>query len=556
VTEDRRLELEQYFDGELPAEDRTRIARGLESDAEGRRCLEELRLLRLLAQADDPSAERPVWRPRNAPWERRTVPWRTTGRALLAASLLIGVGLGLGLLLERTRRPANQENELAHVLSSERGSREGRRPHTGHNLHVAYTPARHGEPVEAEILALELAHLPAAQDAADGDPAHARDAMLREDWHKAIAAWRKFRTAHPDSPRNTEARFWIGYCLVKNDDFKEAIGELEPFRDRLAKERWADAALLHLGRAYERTDQAAPAVAAWERLLEHYPGSRWRADALSRIIDLRFYNEENYARCLTACERFLKEFTDPDAAWQARHLGAYCLTALKRFPEADGWMERWLQSEEPVDEAWRVLLQAYRELLTGKAEAAFRTLDRLPRDFPELDAADKSEFLLRSSTILRQNGNAAVARARLLAALPEAAAYPPEELAGLFDALAATFGDTQKAAFRQELSRLASDPKLSLTIRRTAWERQVAELRSAEEPAKAAEVLRAVLAREPSEYARSSATLLLAEVLTDDLDDESGARELLTALLPKLQRRDYQQQVRQRLKEMDEDAKP
>ena len=87
-----------------------------------------------------------------------------------------------------------------------------------------------------------------------------------------------------------EARFWIGFSLVKSDEFEEAIRELEPFESTLAQDKWADDALLQLGHAYRGHDDDNKALAVWKRLRAEVPGfglaDRGRASDHRRVISL------------------------------------------------------------------------------------------------------------------------------------------------------------------------------------------------------------------------------------------------------------------------------
>ena len=49
-----------------------------------------------------------------------------------------------------------------------------------------------------------------------------------EKWADAITRFRQFLRTHADDPRASEAQFWVGYCLVKSDEFDDAIRELRP----------------------------------------------------------------------------------------------------------------------------------------------------------------------------------------------------------------------------------------------------------------------------------------------------------------------------------------
>src|SRR6516165_9560806 len=97
------------------------------------------------------------------------------------------------------------------------------------------------------LVVLTLAAVSRAGDVQDGKPvpadqlfAEAKALSAHEEWRDAIARFRRFLREHPGDPRASEARFWVGFSLVKSGEFDEAVGALEPFRTALAQDKWAD----------------------------------------------------------------------------------------------------------------------------------------------------------------------------------------------------------------------------------------------------------------------------------------------------------------------------
>ena len=127
--------------------------------------------------------------------------------------------------------------------------------------------------------------------------------------------------------RASEARFRIGFSLVKSEEYEEAISELESFEGRRAKDPWADDALLQLGYAYRGHDENDKALAVWKRLRQQYPDSVWRTESAFQIIDVLFQSGKDYSACLSYCEAAVHENGDSAVITEARYVGAYCLNA-------------------------------------------------------------------------------------------------------------------------------------------------------------------------------------------------------------------------------------
>jgi tetratricopeptide (TPR) repeat protein len=407
------------------------------------------------------------------------------------------------------------------------------------------------------LVVFALAAVSRAGGVQDGKPlpadqlfAEAKALSAHEEWRDAIARFRRFLREHPDDSRAPEARFWIGFSLVKSGEFDEAVRALEPFRSDLAQDKWADDALLQLGHAYRGRDEDDRALASWKLLLEKHPDSVWRTEAAVQIVDLLFHEAKDYAECLRYCERIVHDAADFAGITEARYAGAYCLSALGRFDEADRWMDRWFVADDAGEAGWRRVLGAHRDLRLGRADQAFRSLDSLDADFPDLDRGSRNDLTLRVAAMLTREKQGGRARDLLVAALKQSAGDSDEDIAGLLDQLEEAAGDD--GGFRDILERLAREPSLPLMARMAVRDRRVRILREEEHPDQAESLLREALAKERSEYALFRAATLLAEVLNEDRDDRTGARKVLDEALPRLRRNDLVHQVREAIKDLQD----
>ena len=393
---------------------------------------------------------------------------------------------------------------------------------------------------------------PPADSPPSGPLAEAKTILATEDWKAAANAFLKFLRKQPGAPEAAEATFWTGYSLVKAGDFEQAIQMLRPFESGgaggLEDDKWADDALLQLGHAYQGTGEADEALECWKRLVEKYPTSVWRNETLLNIVSL-LYSSGNFADCFPYCERVMKEITDPNATWETRYTGAYCLNALRQFDEAEQWIDRWFDPMNALDEAWRTVLGAQRQFLEATPNKGLQAIESLQRDFTDLEAGQWLDVLLRSSMILRQNDRAEVARSMLVAAVPRLAGQPDYQIHAVLDELAAVIGSDKPQECLDELARLTDLESTPPTARVLIRERRVDGLRNSERSREAAEWLQRALEQEQAEFPRFRAAMLLSEVLANDLNDREAAVKLLDELLPTLKRRDFSRGVRERLQE-------
>jgi predicted negative regulator of RcsB-dependent stress response len=386
---------------------------------------------------------------------------------------------------------------------------------------------------------------PQTKSSPKDDPlVEARKATDREDWDEAAEKFRAFIDAHPGAPQATEARFWAGFCLVKQGENEQAVAVLNPFTDTLAEDKWADDALLQIGKALRGLDKDSDALASWKRHLEKYPQSVWRTEVTLAVIDLLFYQGTDLTGCLSYCRQLTQEVQERDSTTEARYLGAYCLNALRRFAESEAWTDRLFDPESPLEEAWRRLLSAHRDLLMGQSELAKGAIDSLDTEFPDLDQEGRHDLLLKTTYVLRTCGQADRARELLQAELLLSSGRSEDDVGALFDELEAAFGDNRRADFLTALGGLSGDRKAPVVVRVLARDRHAEALTEDEHPEEAERILREALAAETAEFAQFRTAMKLAEILADDLDKRDDAAKLLDQIRTSLKRRDLINEIR------------
>jgi outer membrane protein assembly factor BamD (BamD/ComL family) len=385
---------------------------------------------------------------------------------------------------------------------------------------------------------------PKAEAATKDDPlAAARAATNREEWNEAAEKFQAFVDAHPSAPQAPEARFWTGFCQVKLGENEKAVVTMKPFTDALADDKWADDALLQIGKAYHALGNEDDALKVWKRHLEKYPQSVWRTEVSLAVIDVLFFHASDLAACLSYCERLTEEVQDRDSTTEARYLGAYCLNALRKFDASEAWADRLFNPDSPLEEAWRRLLGAQRDLLRGRVESALTGIDALATDFPDLDHDSRQDLLLRTSYVLRFNGRADRARELLQAELLASSARSQEDVDAILDELEGAFGEDRESDYLATLSRLTSTPKAPIVVRVSARDRQAATFKEAKHTEKAEALLREAMLSETAEFARFRAALKLAEIVAEEPARREDAIKVLEQLGKKLKRRDLKHQL-------------
>jgi tetratricopeptide (TPR) repeat protein len=382
--------------------------------------------------------------------------------------------------------------------------------------------------------------------------ADAKKLARSEDWEPAATAFLAFLREHADDPQAGEARFWAGYCLVKEGDNDRAIEALKPFEEALAGDNWADDALVQIGEAHQSREEWIQARDSWNRLLEKHPDSVWRQDVLAKLAELQFHRMNDVQACLDACRKVVEDTRDRDATSEARYLGAYCLNALKRFDEAAAWMDRHFNPENPVEEAWRIVLDVQKRLVVGKEASLPPTVEALDRDFPDLGRGDRLDVLNKLMIVLARSQRGQDARALVLAELKRGAGLSDDEVGTLLDRFRETYADSHDPEFATGLGGIADDAALAPLVRLASRLRQAQTLREQERSSQAEEVLRKALAAGSTDLARARLSLQLSELLADDQSDPAAALKLLNELVPDVKRRDLVFEIKARIKELEE----
>jgi tetratricopeptide (TPR) repeat protein len=384
----------------------------------------------------------------------------------------------------------------------------------------------------------------------NADPLAEQKAILaQENWTEAASAFLRFVRKNPTSPHAGEASFWVGYCQVKSQNFEQAIHTLQPFVESRSEEKWADDALLQLGHAYQGAGEGDLALECWKRLVEKYPESIWRHETLLNIVNL-LYAAARFDECSPYCQQVMTEIADPNATWETRYIGAFCLNAQQRFDDAERWIERWFDRTRAVHEAYRTVLAAQRHLVEGRSEAATQAIASIQRDFTDLESGEWIDVLMRASFMLRRYDQRDQARSMLLDAVPRLAGQPEYLIHSLLTELDAVLGDDRLDHCLSLLTQLAADESWPPNFRAVLRDRLVADLRQAQKLREAAELLERWRDGEQAEFLRYRAAILLSDVLANDLNEREAAATALDELLPTLKRRDFTHDVQTRLREI------
>ncbi len=391
---------------------------------------------------------------------------------------------------------------------------------------------------------------PAAKDATD-PLARAKELFDSEEWDEAIGLYRTFLVENPKHKRATEARYYAGYGLVQSGEPGNAVEILLSFMtDDLASE-WADKALVQLGQAYRDEEAYDKSREAWDRHIEKFSLSESRKQVMGDLIDLLLRDKRDYAACLKQCERMVQDIPDREDTSEARYVGAYCLNALRRFDDGSKWMDDRFDEESSLESAWRAVLQAQRDLLEGRSDAAVAKVEALPAEFQDLEQDDRIDVVGRAAFVLTEGGKSDRARSLVLDELRHPFPRSEEQAGTLLDQLIEAVGKNDSDAVENALTGL-TDPKTPVVVRGVCLDRLVGRLRDQDQDDRAETLLRRALEEDTSEVGRVRIAILLAEVLADDREDAPGAVRVLKDLEPKVKRHDLARKVREAVKGLED----
>lgn len=112
------------------------------------------------------------------------------------------------------------------------------------------------------------------------EPADARamyteayDAMMAEQYAKAIATFRTYVATAPESPETGSAIYWIGECFAAQGQTDSALIEFQKVVDSYPESEKVSAALFRIGNIYEERGDKKSAFPYYQRLRDEFPQS-------------------------------------------------------------------------------------------------------------------------------------------------------------------------------------------------------------------------------------------------------------------------------------------
>ena len=126
---------------------------------------------------------------------------------------------------------------------------------------------------------------------------------------EAAAAYSFLYRRFPDSPLAEEALYKRAELFSAGKRWQEARDAYYEYRTRFPKGRLVDAALYWGGIAASELGESFGAVLHWERLIEQYKGSPFRADALRRTAEA-YAKRGDYAKAITLLTTLYQEYPE------------------------------------------------------------------------------------------------------------------------------------------------------------------------------------------------------------------------------------------------------
>jgi TolA-binding protein len=126
---------------------------------------------------------------------------------------------------------------------------------------------------------------------------------------EAAAAYSFLARRYPDSPLAEEALYKRAEVYSAANSWQQAKDAFAEYRTRFPKGRLVDASLYWGGIAASELGEKFGAVLAWERLIEAYKSSPFRADALRRTADA-YAERGDYAKAIDLLGTLYREYPE------------------------------------------------------------------------------------------------------------------------------------------------------------------------------------------------------------------------------------------------------
>lgn len=210
----------------------------------------------------------------------------------------------------------------------------------------------------------------------------------------AARLFRQFLDAYDGSndsvPYRQDARLRLADCYFALKRYDDAIAAYRQSRQQSG--RGADYALYQAGKALYYADHPEEALDQLRRFVENFPDSPWRPDALYRIADIHF-QQQNYEAARTAFRRVIDEHPDHERAPQAQYAigDAYynsgdMAAAVETYRTV---LETYPESPSASEAASSLFLALH---AAGQQDRADTLIDSIAARVPEANLTDRLRF--------------------------------------------------------------------------------------------------------------------------------------------------------------------
>ncbi len=182
----------------------------------------------------------------------------------------------------------------------------------------------------AEIFQNLLREYPSSPFAADSLFEFAGITARLGDIHRAAESYRSLYQRYPDSPLAGEALYKRGEVYFEKEMYAEARDAFYEYRRAFPQGRLQDAALYWGAQSSLKLSESFGAVLLLEKLVDSYPASPFRSDALREAAEI-YAQREDFRRALNLITRMIAEYPAEAQAARASQLAdeyRYRLTGM------------------------------------------------------------------------------------------------------------------------------------------------------------------------------------------------------------------------------------
>ena len=130
---------------------------------------------------------------------------------------------------------------------------------------------------------------------------------LQENIEQSISVYKDVFTRYPESALAEEAMYKRGELLYRKKRYIESRNAFYEYRNSFPNGSLTDAALYWGGMAFKFSDEPFGAVLLWERLIDSYPDSSFRPDALSETAGI-YADNGNLQQALDLYNKLINQY--------------------------------------------------------------------------------------------------------------------------------------------------------------------------------------------------------------------------------------------------------